>query len=33
MNENKTHSKEDIQKAKDYLNKLDNVVEYNIRDL
>ena len=33
MNENITHSKEDIQKAKDYLNKLDNVVEYNIRDL
>ncbi len=33
MNENITHSKEDIQKAKDYLNKLDNVVEYSIKDL
>ena len=33
MNENITHSKEDIQKAKDYLNKLDNVVECNIWDL
>ena len=33
MNENITHSKEDIEKAKDYLNKLDNVVEYSIKDL
>ena len=33
MNENITHSKEDIEKAKNYLNKLDNVVEYNIRGL